>query len=252
MVSKNNEYMFQNLKTQTLAKVDRSKKGSYDVLIEDLIDYVNDQKQFCTTSSCSGRICIVSDEALNAERIKTKNCVFHFLSHEHLILNDVLNTLKSVDLSCKLKFEGFVIHIRCLTLEYARLVHQAAVSSGFRNSGISFGKKGRNIVVAVRGTLCLEVPLTDHNGKPMTSEGYVAHLVDLANSKLEENTRRIKQFEKNLKTLITSQQLSLLPKHVEKTSWNKQTCPVVSKIDNSPGYEISDNVISSLFNKEID
>uniref|UniRef100_A0A8C6YXF8 tRNA wybutosine-synthesizing protein 3 homolog n=2 Tax=Nothoprocta perdicaria TaxID=30464 RepID=A0A8C6YXF8_NOTPE len=67
-----------------------------------------------------------------------------------------------------------------------------AMDSGFRNSGITVGKKGK-IMMAVRSTHCLEVPLS-HMGKLLVSEEYIEFLVHIANQKMEENMRRIDRF----------------------------------------------------------
>ncbi|NXP03257.1 TYW3 protein, partial [Thinocorus orbignyianus] len=85
-----------------------------------------------------------------------------------------------------LKFEPFVLHVLCQELQDAQLLQPpAAIDSGFRNSGISVGKGGK-IVMAVRSTHCLEVPLS-HKGKLMVSEEYIEFLIHVANQKMEEN-----------------------------------------------------------------
>ncbi|KFV94065.1 tRNA wybutosine-synthesizing protein 3, partial [Eurypyga helias] len=84
-----------------------------------------------------------------------------------------------------LKFEPFVLHVLCRELRDAQLLHSAAIESGFRNSGITVGRGGK-IVMAVRSTHCLEVPLS-RQGKLMVSEEYIEFLVDVANGKMEEN-----------------------------------------------------------------
>uniref|UniRef100_A0A663M0L9 tRNA wybutosine-synthesizing protein 3 homolog n=1 Tax=Athene cunicularia TaxID=194338 RepID=A0A663M0L9_ATHCN len=91
-----------------------------------------------------------------------------------------------------LKFEPFVLHVLCEELQDAQLLHSVAVNSGFRNSGITVGKGGK-IMMAVRSTHCLEVPLS-HKGKLMVSEEYIEFLIHVANQKMEENIRRIDRF----------------------------------------------------------
>ncbi|NWV60641.1 TYW3 protein, partial [Malurus elegans] len=83
------------------------------------------------------------------------------------------------------KFEPFVLHVMCQELQDAQLLHSIAVDSGFRNSGITVGRGGK-IMMAVRGTHCLEVPLS-HKGRLMVSEEYIEFLVHVANQKMEEN-----------------------------------------------------------------
>ncbi|XP_010015389.1 PREDICTED: LOW QUALITY PROTEIN: tRNA wybutosine-synthesizing protein 3 homolog, partial [Nestor notabilis] len=99
-----------------------------------------------------------------------------------------------------LKFEPFVLHVLCQELQDAQLVHTVAVNSGFRNSGITVGRGGK-IMMAVRSTHCLEVPLT-HKGKLMVSEEYMEFLIDIANQKMEENSRRIDRFYKCLELAL--------------------------------------------------
>ncbi|NXC71925.1 TYW3 protein, partial [Anhinga rufa] len=85
-----------------------------------------------------------------------------------------------------LKFEPFVLHVLCQELQDAQLLQSVAIESGFRNSGITVGRGGK-IVMAVRSTHCLEVPLS-HKGKLMVSEEYIEFLINVANRKMEENT----------------------------------------------------------------
>lgn len=90
-----------------------------------------------------------------------KGCHWFFVSHNIFDIDALTRVLGDVNCASKFKFEPFVLHAQCRTLEAARLLHHAAVESGFRNSGITFGKGGKKIIAAVRGTACLEVPLTD-------------------------------------------------------------------------------------------
>ncbi|XP_010152087.1 PREDICTED: tRNA wybutosine-synthesizing protein 3 homolog [Eurypyga helias] len=101
-----------------------------------------------------------------------------------------------------LKFEPFVLHVLCRELRDAQLLHSAAIESGFRNSGITVGRGGK-IVMAVRSTHCLEVPLS-RQGKLMVSEEYIEFLVDVANGKMEENSRRIDRFYRCLELALNA------------------------------------------------
>lgn len=56
---------------------DRSKKGRVDDRIEDLIKEINSCDGFCTTSSCSGRVTLMS-EGLNGKKGKE----WVYVSHE--------------------------------------------------------------------------------------------------------------------------------------------------------------------------
>lgn len=52
---------FNKQKESCLSQVDLSKKGSIDDQIIDLVQYINAQENFFTTSSCSGRISVFSE-----------------------------------------------------------------------------------------------------------------------------------------------------------------------------------------------
>ncbi len=53
--------LFRLDKTRVLDKADLSRKGSVDGPIRELIDYINAQDAFYTTSSCSGRMAVFSE-----------------------------------------------------------------------------------------------------------------------------------------------------------------------------------------------
>lgn len=52
---------FMQQKEQCLSGVDLSRKGSVDAPILDLVNFINAQPDFFTTSSCSGRIIVVDN-----------------------------------------------------------------------------------------------------------------------------------------------------------------------------------------------
>ena len=47
-----------NLLLKLQKELDKSKKGSVDEPIAELVEYINQTKDYCTTSSCSGRFAI--------------------------------------------------------------------------------------------------------------------------------------------------------------------------------------------------
>lgn len=83
-----------------------------------------------------------------------------------------------------------MLHTSCASLDAAHALLQVALQCGFKNSGIMLGKK---IMVAVRSTLRLEVPLV-HAGAVLVDAAYVRTLAALANGKMAENFARIAKF----------------------------------------------------------
>ncbi|XP_075038016.1 tRNA wybutosine-synthesizing protein 3 homolog [Mixophyes fleayi] len=191
--------LFSHWKLQSSRRTDLSKKGSVDKDIEDTVRDINLQDCYFTTSSCSGRIILI-DENLDLSIVQKQNCLWLFVTHEFCGSDDVFAALQKASGDAVMKFEPFVLHVQCRTLEDAQLLHNVAINSGFRNSGITVGKKGK-IIMAVRSTHCLEVPLS-HKGQCMVSNQYMDFLVQIANQKMEENKKRIARFYCCLQTAL--------------------------------------------------
>ncbi|XP_054996575.1 tRNA wybutosine-synthesizing protein 3 homolog isoform X1 [Sorex araneus] len=216
---------FRRWKTQCLSKADLSRKGSLDDDVVGLVQLLNEQEQFFTTSSCSGRIVLLDGVRIlyagwsaahrnpvlelgaapqsslsltlrwmgtNGFEIQKQNCCWLLVSHKPCVKDDVIEALKKVNGDAILKFEPFVLHVQCQALQDAQILHSVAMDSGFRNSGITVGKKGKTML-AVRSTHGLEVPLSQ-KGKLMVSEEYIAFVLNIANQKMEENKKRIERF----------------------------------------------------------
>ncbi|XP_020630206.1 tRNA wybutosine-synthesizing protein 3 homolog [Orbicella faveolata] len=188
---------FEEQKASCLSQVDLSKKGSIDDQIVDLVQYINAKDDYFTTSSCSGRISVFSELADQ----KKKHCEWLYVTHSTATEEEVVKSLKGCLGSAVFKFEPFVLHVQCKDLVAGQQMLKVALTSGFKNSGIVIGKKA-NVIVAVRSTQSLEVPLA-HKGELMVSYKYIEFLVNAANKKLEENQTRINRFFENLRQLLS-------------------------------------------------
>ncbi|XP_025768205.1 tRNA wybutosine-synthesizing protein 3 homolog isoform X2 [Puma concolor] len=149
---------FKRWKAQGLSKADLSRKGSVDEDVVELVQLLNGREQYFTTSSCAGRI-ILLDGNINGFEVQKQNCCWLLVTHKPCVKDDV---------------------------------HSVAIDSGFRNSGITVGKRGKTML-AIRSTHGLEVPLS-HKGKLMVTEEYIDFLLKIANQKMEENKKRIERF----------------------------------------------------------
>ena len=76
-----------------------------------------------------------------------------------------------------------------------------SLESGYRNSGLTLGKSGK-VVLAVRSTHGLEVPLTDNLGTLLVERNYIEFIIDQANTKLLENENRVKSFESRCDNIL--------------------------------------------------
>ncbi|XP_062843741.1 tRNA wybutosine-synthesizing protein 3 homolog [Trichomycterus rosablanca] len=191
------ENAFKQWKKQCINKIDLSKKGSIDEDIVSIVTFINNNENYFTTSSCSGRIILI-DGVSDCVDVQKQNCSWLFVTHKKCTKDEVTAGLEKSSGDAVFKFEPCVLHVQCKRLEDAQRLHSVAINSGFRNSGVTVGKKGK-IITAVRSTHCLEVPLT-HRGTVLVSEEYVDFLVGVANNKMEENLKRIKRFSECLRS----------------------------------------------------
>ncbi|XP_058394286.1 tRNA wybutosine-synthesizing protein 3 homolog [Diceros bicornis minor] len=182
---------FRRWKAQCLSKADLSRKGSVDEDVVELVQLLNGREEFFTTSSCAGRV-ILLDGGINGFEVQKQNCCWLLVTHKPCVKDDVIVALKKANGDATLKFEPFVLHVQCRQLQDAQILHSVAIDSGFRNSGITVGKRGKTML-AVRSTHGLEVPLS-HKGKLMVTEEYIDFLLKIANQKMEENKKRIERF----------------------------------------------------------
>ncbi|XP_019387180.1 PREDICTED: tRNA wybutosine-synthesizing protein 3 homolog isoform X2 [Crocodylus porosus] len=191
---------------QRLARADTSRKGRLDLPVAGLVQLLNGQDRFCTTSSCSGRVLLAQVPPAAADssgyEVQKKNCVWLMVTH-HMCTKEEMTALQKATGDAVFKFEPFVLHVLCRELQDAQLLHSAAINSGFRNSGITVGRRGK-IMMAVRSTHSLEVPLSQM-GKLMVTEEYVDFLVQIANRKMEENLKRIDRFYRCLQLALKTQ-----------------------------------------------
>ncbi|XP_038154702.1 tRNA wybutosine-synthesizing protein 3 homolog [Cyprinodon tularosa] len=200
------EASFSRSKSQNQDRLDLSRKGSVDEDIRSVVSLLNGCEQFFTTSSCSGRIIVIDGAACSGD-VHKQDCVWLLVSHQKCSSEDVMCALSRSSRDAVLKFEPFVLHVRCRRLEDAQLVHSAAVNSGFRNSGITVGRTGK-IISAVRSTHGLEVPLS-HEGRLLVDDDYIRFLTQTANQKMEENLRRIQRFYQNLQSALSAERLAV-------------------------------------------
>ncbi|KAL0965936.1 hypothetical protein UPYG_G00288180 [Umbra pygmaea] len=186
-------------KKQCLNKIDLSKKGSVDEDISHIVSVLNNSDRFFTTSSCSGRIILIDGVSDNPD-VQKQNCSWLFVTHKKCQIGDLVSALQKSRGDAVLKFEPFLLHIQCRQIEDGQLLYSVAVNSGFRNSGLTVGKKGK-IIMAVRSTHGLEVPLS-HKGQVLVNQDYIHFLVEVANQKMDENLKRIERFHGYLQSAL--------------------------------------------------
>ncbi|XP_047307750.1 tRNA wybutosine-synthesizing protein 2/3/4 [Impatiens glandulifera] len=185
---------------------DKSPKGNIDAPIIPLLAAINSHSSYFTTSSCSGRISILSqpNAAVASSKKKAKGGSWVLISHDPVKPDSVVDLLFNTSLSPEdpvydsslvLRFEPLIIAIECIDVSSAQSLVSLAISCGFRESGIT--NVSKRVIVAIRCSIRMEVPLGDA-GKLMVSPEYVKFLIGIANEKMDSNQRRTDNFHRAL------------------------------------------------------
>ena len=198
----------------SLEEADRSKKGSLDAPIRDLVRLLNASPNAFTTSSCSGRVALFAEppERAPGEK-KGKGGEWLHVSHERADADAVWEALQryltngaggsqAARQPLTFRFDPFILAAECRSLSDAQGLVRVARECGFRETGMiasggSLGAPGR-LLVSVRCSIRLEVPLTDEGGELITGESYVRHLCSWANKKFDANRERYGRLESAL------------------------------------------------------
>lgn len=200
---------FKLWKRQCLDKEDLSRKGSIDEPIRPLVELINRDEFYYTTSTCSGRISLIEkprdDSAIKKGGNFLLNC------HEELEYDTFYKSInefreKNLEELCLwLKFEPFIMHVQCFDLDKAHTFLTLALSSGCRNSGITLGKSEK-FLVAVRSTSFMEIPL-HCGGQFELDQDYLRFLHLECNRRMRTNLIKLGKFESTVRSSMLSEAL---------------------------------------------
>ncbi|XP_076923026.1 tRNA wybutosine-synthesizing protein 2/3/4-like isoform X1 [Bidens hawaiensis] len=187
------------LATMTSPEPDKSPKGDIDAPLIPLLNTLNSHPSYFTTSSCSGRISILStpNAATNAAvKKKAKGGNWVFITHEPAdpisVQNLIFTQNQENQENLVFRFEPLIIAVECKDVLSAQKLVSLAISCGFRESGIT-NVNSKRVIVAIRCSIRLEVPLGETNNV-MVSKEYLDFLVGIANEKFEANRKRTDSF----------------------------------------------------------
>ncbi|RBR26505.1 uncharacterized protein FIESC28_00691 [Fusarium coffeatum] len=221
---------------------DASPKGSVDEGIRDLIDEINQQSGFVTTSSCAGRVSVflegrrVADAENEDERVagvggKGAGGAWLFVSHDPVpdksngvtdwsSLFGLEDSATSHDGAAAakerrlihFKFEAMILHVLTASAEHAQILLRCGLQAGFRESGalniVPSGKDVTTPMVAIRTMgLAFESLVgqqVDGHRKRIVSPEYLQTLVEIANERFAENKKRIERFQNAFRDAISA------------------------------------------------
>lgn len=181
---------FPNRKKTYLAKLDKSKKGELDKRVIPLLNLINFQKDYFTTSSCSGRVVLWQGSGKKNETRWLK------VSHD-LIEEDFFHDLSKEKDLVWLRLEPFIMHVCCQNLESASRLLFNAKKFFKKSSLLSFRNK---IIVEIKGSEFLEFPLLKDRQFLLKKEN-LPFLTRLVNKKLHQVHRKIDLFYQSLENL---------------------------------------------------
>lgn len=158
-----------------MQEADRSKKGGIDEDIRDLLDLINNNIDFCTTSSCSGRIVLIDLRA----RIKSEN-EWLLSKHAPVTLEEFNTALEKEKKGIVwFKQEPVILHVMCRNMDSVKKLIGICQKVGFKQIGII--SSPRNIV-EVMGSETMSVPV--YSDKIMINDEYKEFIINEANRKL--------------------------------------------------------------------
>lgn len=190
---------FLQLKESTLNRGDLSLKGSIDELIRPLVNIINRNQYYYTTSTCSGRTTLI--EKPHGQPGIKKGSNFLFNSHDFIdqgtfrtVIRDFVDNQDEDEAACLwLKFEPFIMHIQCFDLSRAQTLLNIALEKGCRNSGITLGKQGK-FMVAIRSTSSMEVPI-HCSSRFILDNDHINFLREECDRRLMENKLRLENLQ---------------------------------------------------------
>lgn len=188
---------FLKQKKDFLSKPDKSGIGGIDKDIRKLVDIINTDPHYYTTSSCAGRIILIKETGEKQEN------AFIFVTHKKTDAQKIMNAMHMDPRTKKdlvyFKEEPCILHVACIDPLSAQALVSLARNSGWKKSGIISIKRDKIMIECV-STEVLATPISD-KGKLLISEDYLKLLVKECNNKLSRTRAKIKKLEKAFKLL---------------------------------------------------
>jgi tRNA wybutosine-synthesizing protein 3 len=181
-------------KIQILEKLKIAKKENLvDKGIIPIIDRINSNNNYYTTSSCFGRIVLLELPDLGDK----KNAVFLGKWHRKIKPEDVFLALEKSSGKGQLWFlaQSPIIHIHSINIKSADKLVKLAINCGFKHS--SFKTTEKNIIVEIVSTERIDAPV-GLNGKLYCDKNYIFLLTDIANKVIKKSFLKLEKLKDTL------------------------------------------------------
>lgn len=168
---------------------DRSKKGHVDEEIISLLDAINRDPEFYTTSSCAGRIDLFREPVSG----KKHEGEWLYVTHDEAFYSDMMDVLRNLPAETVwFRMEGAILHVCCRTMEAANRFLQACRDAGWKHSGITGTEK--RIIVEAMTPERVDVPISK-DSVLFVPERFVEYLIKEANDKLRKTREKMGRLE---------------------------------------------------------
>ena len=186
------EYFLKS-KDKALNNLKKAKKyKKLDGDIEKIIKLINSNKDYFTSSSCSGRIVVIELPNLGNK----KEAKFLGKWHREIKYSEIMAAIQLTNSGMIwLLAQSPILHVITKSYLSADKIIKIAISSGFKNSG--FKSTTKNIIVEICSTERLDSPI-GNNGLLFANNEHLNFLVDISNHIIKRSRKKLKIFEKNL------------------------------------------------------
>ena len=180
-----------------LRKYEEAKReGKVDEDIVPLLDRINYETRYYTTSSCSGRIGILQLPELGDK----KNSAFLGKWHREVTEEEVRDAIsRYTEGLLYLLVQSAIIHVVAENVEDANILISIAREAGFKYSCVK-NIKENGVLVEILGTEHMEVPLGYHGELKICRED-IGFLTEMANRTIRRVKDKLRKLEEKISSL---------------------------------------------------
>ena len=171
-------------------------RGKVDPDVIEVLDIINSYDEYCTLSSCSGRVIIIKlPNDIGYKPLATPI----FKKHWKITLEELKSAFSKIkEGNVWIHVQPPIFHIACKNIDAAHRLISIAKAAGFKKLGIISVKRGSRVVVEIAGSEFLSFPVA-LNGKLTLREEILGDLVGLINYYVRRSKNRLTRFKMELK-----------------------------------------------------
>lgn len=178
-----------------MQELDKSKKGSIDEPIKNLLDAINEKDDYYTTSSCSGRILLLHEPNNQKKNEHEWPVVTHHYAEEVPFMM-ALRELEGSEGRVWFRMQTAIIHVACRNMDAANKLLEQFHKHGWKRSGVF--SWANDVMVELLSVEHIDVPVMEQ-GMLKVSENYMPYLISLANEKIATVWGKIAKAEERVK-----------------------------------------------------